>query len=95
MSTATAKPKKQKVAPDQAAIDAAELYLASGPIESKAKKDREKSKDALLAWLDGQACKTLSDGRTVSVVSGHVEAAVINRSAYDTKTLSVSPPPAN
>jgi hypothetical protein len=81
--------------PDQAAIDAANTYLTQGPIHKKAEKEYDAAKKALISWLDGKLCKTLSDGRTVSVACGHVDAAVINRAAYDTKTVSVSPPPAN
>ena len=93
LTTAT-KRKATKAAPaDQAVIHAADTFVLSGAVRSKAEADREKSKAIILDWLDGER-KTLSDGRNVFQSTQHVPEAVINRKAHDKITVTISPPPA-
>ena len=79
---------------DKIAILAADKFVASKVAKNAADKDYAASKLVLLDWLDGAACKTLSDGRTVHKTVQQVPAETVPRGPSERTILSVSPKPA-
>jgi Flp pilus assembly protein CpaB len=82
------------IPPDAEIIAAADAFILNSATRNAAEKAYEKAKDTLKKFLGDDACKTLSDGRTVSRLSQFVAAEKEPRKEHYKTLVSVSPKPA-
>jgi hypothetical protein len=99
MATATttkaaSKPRKRQFhAADHEACIQADRYILACRTLKASEQDKANSKAALIEWLGTESVKLLPDGRTVTKVMTDSPAAVIERKAYTSTTITVAPPP--
>lgn len=76
------------------AAEWADQFLRAGRAAKEAERQKAEAKAALLEWLDGAAVKLLPDGRGVTASTLEIPAATIERRAYTSITVTITPPPA-